>query len=92
MPQRGRPPGPAPKVWAEAVRTAVCIVDKKTKRRKLELLALKLVREGLAGDMTAIKEIGDRVDGKVPQAVTGGDGSGPIEVLHTIQLIGVRPQ
>ncbi len=27
-----------------------------------------------AGDMTAIREVYDRVDGKVPQAVTGADG------------------
>lgn len=32
------------------------------------------------GDPVAIKEIADRLDGRVPQALTGEDGEGPIVV------------
>lgn len=32
-----------------------------------------LIIAAKAGDIQAIKEIGDRIDGKVPQALTGGD-------------------
>jgi hypothetical protein len=41
-----------------------------------------LVDEAISGDIAAIKEIAGRIDGKVPQAHTDGDG-GPL----TIRLI-----
>jgi hypothetical protein len=46
-------------------------------KTKLDELALALVGAGKGGDVPALKEIGDRLDGKVPQAVTGAEG-GPI--------------
>lgn len=79
MPARGRPPGSTTKAWADAVRKAANALDPKAKRKKLELLAEALVRSALDGDVPALKEIGDRIDGKVPQAVTG-EGGGPIHV------------
>lgn len=46
-----------------------------------------------AGDDTsAAKEIADRLDGKVPQAVVGDDDSDPINVVHKIERVIVRPQ
>jgi hypothetical protein len=39
-------------------------VDPETQRPRLLLLAERLLTEALAGDMAAIKEIGDRMDGK----------------------------
>lgn len=41
------------------------------KTRKLNLIASKLVDLAVAGDMQAIKEIGDRVDGRPAQMVVG---------------------
>ena len=42
-------------------------------------IAEKLVELAMAGDMQAIKEFGDRVDGKAPQAVSlGGDPDNPL--------------
>jgi len=38
-----------------------------------------------AGDMQAIKEFADRMDGKVPQAVIGDDESSPIRYVVTWQ-------
>ena len=46
-------------------------------KTKLDKIAAALVEEAVNGDVPAIKEIGDRLDGKVPQAVTG-EGGGPI--------------
>tara|TARA_R110000822_G_scaffold210034_1_gene345911 strand:+ start:258 stop:473 length:216 start_codon:yes stop_codon:yes gene_type:complete len=46
-------------------------------KTKLDKIAAALVDEAVNGDVPAIKEIGDRLDGKVPQAVTG-EGGGPI--------------
>lgn len=48
--------------------------------KKLRLVARALVNAALNGDIPAIKEVNDRVDGKSPQAVTGEDG-GPIAVI-----------
>ena len=43
--------------------------DKAKKVRALRLLARKLVSRGIEGDVSALKEIGDRLDGKPTQAV-----------------------
>lgn len=82
MPARGRPVGSSTKAWADAVRRASHALDPKTKAKKLDLLARSLVTAGLAGDVSALKEIGDRLDGKVPQAVTG-EGGGPVALAIT---------
>jgi len=64
------------RMWAEAVRKAALNND------KLRKIADKLVDMAVEGDMQAIKEVGDRLDGKTVQAVTGEDG-GPL----TIEII-----
>ncbi len=71
----GRPKGAEnkDKPWRGAIRKAVCELraadgdDKKVKA--LGLLADRLVTKGLEGDIAAIKEIGDRLDGKAVQGV-----------------------
>lgn len=42
-------------------------------RDKLRAVADALVEKAIAGDVQAIKEVADRLDGKVPQGVIGGD-------------------
>ena len=42
------------------------------------------------GKVDAIREVGDRLDGRVPQAVVGDDGSEPI-TLRTIVTGVIRP-
>lgn len=86
----GRPSGPwAGKPWRDALRIAVHLpVDEERKgKTKLDACALALVKAGMAGDVPALKEIGDRLDGKVPQALVGGDeDSQPIRIAR-IELI-----
>ncbi len=41
-------------------------------KTKLDRIAAQLVSEAVDGDVPAIKEIADRLDGKVPQALVGG--------------------
>lgn len=36
------------------------------------------------GDVSAIREIADRLDGKVPQGIVGKDDETPIELRHSI--------
>jgi len=50
------------------------------KVKKLRLVAEALVREAIAGDIAAIKEINERIDGKITQGHAGEDGEGAIKL------------
>jgi hypothetical protein len=66
------------KFWSEAVRLAVYreAEGDGEKRKRLNIIADKLCKLAMDGDMQAIKEIGDRLDGKPAQAL---QHSGEIE-------------
>ncbi len=60
------------KLWRDALLRAVKRRAKgKGASQRLELIADKCVEGALDGDMQAIKEIGDRLDGKPTQAIAG---------------------
>jgi len=44
----------------------------------LDKLADKVIQLGLSGDMSAIREIGDRLDGKPAQAIVGDEDQAPV--------------
>jgi hypothetical protein len=59
----------------------------------LDRLLSALIAKAQEGDVPAIKEIFDRVEGKVPQAVIGGDEDDPaINLVHRIERVIVRPK
>ena len=63
--QSGNPLGRASEaLFTNAIRKAALTVDKAAKRRKLELIAEKLVAKAIEGDNWCIGQIGDRLDGK----------------------------
>ena len=66
----GRPKG----AWSEKkFRDALnCAVTEQTKdgQRKLRVIAERLVEAAMNGDIPAIKEVADRLDGKPAQALT----------------------
>ena len=75
------PNNPAPfkseKLWRNAIERAVKRRQEgKGSPRMLERLADSLVQAGISGDVSALKEIGDRLDGKAVQPISG-DASGP---------------
>lgn len=82
-----KPRGPkSDKLWSDAVRMAVLRdgTDAEGKTRKrLSILADNLVSLAMAGDMQAIKEIGDRIDGKPKQAVDA-DVTGAVDLVVKI--------
>ena len=74
--QSGNPKGTAPKkIWIAALNRAVAQDDGK----KLRAAAEQLLDLAAAGDVQALKELGDRLDGKPVQAVVN-DGETPFVV------------
>jgi len=49
-------------------------------RDRLRAVADALVTKAIQGDVPAIKEIADRLDGKVPQAIVGDNEHDPINM------------
>ena len=60
--------------------------------KALRLVARELIAKAQAGDMQAIKELAERTDGKVPQAIVGDDEGDPINLVTEIRRTIVRPQ
>ena len=55
----------------------------------LRHVARALIQKAIGGDAPAIKEIADRIDGKVPQAMVGGDeGESPVRMVIEWQTTG----
>jgi molecular chaperone GrpE (heat shock protein) len=68
------------KLWSDAVRVAAMREaedDEGKIRKRLNIIADNLCKLAMAGDMQAIKEVGDRIDGKPAQALqhSNPDGS-----------------
>lgn len=84
--QSGNPGGRATeKVWRDAVRRAVhrLVSDPPIPNKKLKLIdaiAQSLATKAAAGDVQAAKEIGDRLDGKSTQPISGDSEGGPINI------------
>jgi len=57
------------------------------KGQALRGLANKLVEMALDGNLAAIKEVGDRLDGRPAQAIIGEDG-GPLQAAITVSFKG----
>lgn len=88
----GRPSGPwKDKLWRDTLRLVALwpVDDTRKGRTKLEAAAVALFGAAGLGDVPAIKEIGDRLDGKVPQALTDADG-GSIAVAFVDALEAAR--
>lgn len=83
MARRGRPVGSLnDRTWADALRKVGSELSAgRGSQRKLEMAARALVTAAAAGDITACRELGDRLDGKAPQQqrIAGHDG-GPLDL------------
>ena len=73
------------KLWRDAIMVAVkretTGADGKP-TKKLALLADKLVNEAINGNVAAIKEIGDRLDGRATQPISGDSERPTLTVVY----------
>lgn len=65
------------RLWANTIKRAIAQSDADRLRR----IAEKLLDSAEEGNLGAIKELGDRLDGKAPQAITGADGGAVAHVF-----------
>jgi len=76
------------KFWSDAVRLAVyreAADDEGQMRKRINIIADKLCRMAMEGDMAAVKEIGERLDGKAAQQqIHSGDPENPVEMVIRI--------
>jgi hypothetical protein len=65
--------------WADAINRAVLAND----GQRLRAIAEKLLVLAEQGDVSALRELGDRLDGKPKQQIeaTGAD-DGPLRIIH----------
>ena len=80
--QSGNPKGrPPDKLFRDML--VLALNDAKAKKPKLRRIAEKLVNKAVGGDMAAIKEVADRLDGKPSQIIMGSGEGG----VHRHELI-----
>ena len=73
-------------LWRAALDRAIVQEDGK----RLRAAAEKLLDMAAEGDLGAIKELGDRIDGKPAQAVimSGDEDAAPVQVRAVIEFVG----
>jgi hypothetical protein len=80
------------KVWRAAIERAL---ERRSQSRtdgikEIDALADKLLTLVSQGDLGALKEFGDRIDGKPAQAIEGGDPENPIRTVSRIELVALE--
>lgn len=77
------------KRWSDAIARALAKVELgKGVEAGLDTCATQLVKAAIAGEQWALKELGDRIDGKAAQSVTvSGDEDNPLRTVSKIELV-----
>ncbi len=84
--QPGNKNGAKGKIWSDAIRKAVMEKadgDDGEGVKKIKLMARALVEKGLSGDIAALKEVGDRLEGKPAQVIQGPADDGAFLITLT---------
>lgn len=79
-------PNPVGRKADKVVRDAL-LAALRQKPQRLKNAAEAAWAKAEEGDLGAFREIADRLDGKVPQAVVGDDDYDPINVLQRIERV-----
>ena len=64
------------KLWSDAIRMELA-----QDKQRIRKLAKALLDKAETGDIPALKELGDRIEGKVPQAIEGTGKGGAITII-----------
>jgi len=70
----------ATRCWADAIRRALARREKSGKGAGLNRLAEALLDKAAEGDLVALRELGDRLDGKPAQAISAELTTPPISI------------
>lgn len=74
--------------WRNAIDTALGNRCKSDGQKALVDLAEVMLKAAEEGEGWALKELGDRMDGKAPQAVTVGNENGePFKTVNVVEVI-----
>lgn len=92
--KRGAPPGNKNAkrqagIWTDAIRWALAQQGPEGQKR-LRRAALALVTEAEAGNVAALKEIGDRLEGKAVQPIVGANDHPPLQHAVEITIVDVK--
>jgi hypothetical protein len=79
------------KVWHAAIMRALDKRGSGDRVQALDELAGKLLDLVATGDLAALKEFGDRLDGKPAQIVIGDSNEDPIQHSHTVEWVNGAP-
>lgn len=93
--QSGNPKGRAKdKPFRDALILAIKEAEaSESSTRALRRVAERLLDEAASGNVQAIKEIADRLDGKVPQGIIGGDEDDPaVSVNAAVTMTIIDPR
>ena len=77
------------KIWEQAIKRALARKANSTVDNGLDALADQLVAAAASGEAWALKEVGDRLDGK-PAQVIAGDSDSPLQMIQRIERSVVR--
>lgn len=83
----GRAGPKSDKLWSDAVRLAALREAQDSDgqiTRRINMIADNLVKAAIAGDIMAIKEVGDRIDGKAKQQIEGPEEDGSLVIRFKI--------
>ena len=75
------------KRWAQAIDRALAKRNKGNGIEALDNLAEELLKLAEAGDISALKELGDRIEGRPHQSISGPD-DGPVQLEHVFKWKG----
>lgn len=82
------------KVWRSAIERALerRTASRTDGKKEIDALAEQLLNLVATGDLGALKEFGDRMDGKPPQAIIGGEDGDPPVKIQKVERVIVRPE
>ncbi len=76
------------KKWTAAIERVLTKRSGSEQMAEIDRLAEKLVDAAAAGDLAALREFGDRIEGKPAQSVTlAGDPEAPLETKMEVVLV-----